>query len=84
MCRQAAVTRWVMALRERLQGCLLVSLLHPWHCVQTHVTRVAHPSTRLLKLPGKLLLPSASLLLLSRAKTTLKVSLSPVLCLAWA
>jgi len=78
------VTRWVMALRERLQCSLLVSLLHGGHLVQTHVTRIAHSSTRLLKLPGKLLLPSACLLLLSGTQTTLKGPFSPVLCLAWA
>lgn len=66
MCRQAAMTRWVVALRERLQRRLLVRrLLHRRHLVQTHVSRVPHSSTRLLKLPSKFLLASPGLLLLS-------------------
>lgn len=84
MCRYAAVARWVVALSERLQCSLLMRLLHGRHLVQTHVTRVPHSSTRLLKLSSKLLLAPPGLLLLSGSQTTLERPLSPVLCLAGA
>jgi hypothetical protein len=78
------VTRWVMALRERLQCSLLMGLLHACLLMQAHVARVPHSSACLLKLPSKLLLSSPCLLLFSGAQTTLQGPLSPVLCLAGA